>query len=197
MEFFKTTTIVFCTTLALWCPAFAGPKVRDYDWTITLEAQELTGLFNYKASTLKDPVKVKVTYLKAGDDPNNATPYEDFWYAPNGKPYGQDKHHTFDIPSGEQIAVRITTKDKNPQAKDFIAAANAAVRVYSDVYVHKGMISVIITPDDQFDTVINALQNLNFAPVPEFQAETSISQKPVLLVASDSNTNKQYLEYTQ
>ncbi len=197
MKLIKTTALVFCTTLAIWCPAFAGPKVRDYDWTITIESQELKGLFNYKASKLKDPVKVKVTYLRSGDDPNNATPFEDFWYSPNGKPYGQDKHTKFDIPSGEQIAIKITTREANPQKKEFIAAANAAVRVYSDVFVHKGMISVILAPDDQFDTVVNALEDLNFSPVPEFQGETSISQKPVLFVASYSNSSKQYLEYTQ
>lgn len=183
---------------ALCAPQLVIAQSTDIDWLVTLNTQVLKGMLTFNGSKNHDPVKVHVDYLETVKGENAKVSYEDFWYNSLGKPIGQEKFTTYNIRPAEQIVLRVTHKTSNPENKEFTAAANAALRFYTDSRNHKGVITAIRVPFDSFNGIEAALEQLNFIPY-EIQAETGSSdvKVPTLLLTSEPPGKAQNLKYNR
>lgn len=150
---------------ALFCVlpqiATAEDKVDlPYDWVIKIETRQLQRQFDYKNSALNPVEKLEVSWHPS-DKKDEITKYQYMWYH-EGKPLGMEKFRKLDITEGEGVAIQIVHKDDSPSMAEKRAAANAALRLAVDTYLHRNPVAAIKVPLDSFDAVSNHLMILGF-----------------------------------
>lgn len=141
-------------------------KVRDYDWIVEIETQELTGYLDYPGSNLKPIIQARITY-KEGDavsSENKASKqvlYQDFWYK-GCNPVGCRRYHTYNIPPGDGIAIRVKHKNNSVAVGETCACANAIIRVLLDAYMNSNPVISVLVPDSTFSSIVADLAHENF-----------------------------------
>lgn len=188
---------VLCSYFAsIPLPSLAG-GVKDADWLVTVQSEELKGMLNFNGSLHKDPVKVHVTYLDTEKSEDSTVNYEDFWYNSKGDLLGQEKHTKYDIRPAEQIIVRIKHKKNPAQQKEFHAVADAALRFYLDSCLHQGKVSAFRVPLDSFNDVEQAFEKLDYSPYAVVPEEVPGVSHVVLYLASEPDGQATYLQYNK
>lgn len=147
-------------------------------WEIVVRASKLPKYFDFTKTNLKSIVKLSVGY-EQGDD-STWKPYETMYYN-GGQPIGLNKIAPITLSSSAGGQIRIDTKtDKPMDADECDAIANAAGRLFLDLYLKKYPVYDIIVPDASFDNVVNAFQRGGF-----YQSDPSNSPHLVLSIVSD------------
>ena len=140
--------------------AFCADSAARYEWTVSCQIERPSRLLVYKNCSLKNPIKVRVSYLK--NESGAKTKYEDFWYF-DGKPYALERYTKMSIPAGETVAVQLNFPKADPAAEETSAGTNAALRVILDCILNGQTTPPIFVPSDALGNSIQSLQNQNFA----------------------------------
>jgi len=170
------TSLLLVAVLFLLTPISAS--AANNGWQIVVKAAKLPRWFEYPTSSLKSILKLSVGYQQ-GDDPT-FNPYETLYY--NGSlPIGCDKLGQLSLASGAGGTIRVEANTDQPMDADQCdAVANAAGRLFLDLYLKKYPVYDIVVPATSFDGIIVAFQRSGF-----YQSDPSNSSHLVLSVVSD------------
>lgn len=157
---------------------------RAYDWTVFLEASQVTEYFNYKSSKLHPLTKVRVFIQKSSrtitqrEEPL-AYIYEDFWYF-NGKCIGMHRKHALDLRRDSHgVIVLRKSEDKPGQA---MSATNAALRMLMELQLGKLGAETFLISEGDYEEVAACLSEFNFyrglSPTSGKQLSLTLRQYP-------------------
>jgi len=156
---------------------------RPYDWLVNVQTQQLSRQFEYTGSTLRPVVKTSMKYYE-DSDPSRSTDYEYIWYH-DAKPLGVEKLHTFDLRSGDAIAINIEHKNSPATQAEHKAAANAIIHIVLDAYLNRNSVALVKVPFDSFDDIIAELQVEHFVLQNDSGADSPNPTGVNIFVASD------------
>lgn len=161
--------------LFLLTPLAAG---ATNGWEVVIHAAKLPKYFDYPTTSLKSIVKLSVGYQMG--DGSVFFPYETLYYN-DGLPIGCTKVGPLSLQTGQGGAIRVDFNSDKPMDTDECSAvANAAGRLWLDLYLKKFPVYDIVVPANSFDDVIAAFQHTGF-----YQTDPSNSPHLVLSVVSD------------
>ncbi len=156
----KYLAALFCAVAALLVSESSRADDSPFhdDWVVRLQAEKLERQFVYTGSTLTKVAKVSIDYYKV-DDPDNKTKYETLWFN-DGKPIGLERKGDFKIPAGKSTKIQVVNKKQtSPETEK--AVADAILRVSLDAYRARTAIISIKVPQESFDGIVDAMNNLN------------------------------------
>jgi hypothetical protein len=178
--------LFICCALLFACPAaMAGSN----DWTVVVSAKRQDQFLNYPGSKLAPVIKTPVEYDQAGQH----VYYEDLYYS-QGQPIGLRQYHALDIQPGSAGVIRI--KNLGQVADEGSAAANAAIRTYLDLFLHRTLVLYISVSKDAFDNLLQGMERYGFRRF-EIQPEKPVFAVTVLRVVSDPPGRSENLLYAQ
>lgn len=170
--------------------------IRDYDWIVEAQTEELKDYLNFPGSNLKPIFKAAVTY-KSLDPKAHAQPvkYEDLFYR-SCDAIGCRRYHTFDITSGDGVAIRISTKSQPAKPEEACAAANIIVRLLLDSYLNGNSVPSVLLPYPIFNQVISDLHRENFYSAGEAPPDQPVFSSIILELRSEPGGLRQTMNYT-
>lgn len=187
----KTKLYFFILFMFIWGSFFIASPQADCqlsDWTIEMSVQRLDYFLNYQGSILSPVVQVLINYSQSGQN----VQYERLYYS-NNIAIGCRQYNSLNIQPGTAGTIIITNlSDNNPSQG--IAAANASLRTYLDLYVLKAPLKNLITSPDFFDNLIQGLGNYGLQPF-EIVPDKPYSATFVVEVNSNPEGRMQYLFY--
>lgn len=178
-------------------PARAAGEFHGYDWTVSVETQELERYFDYKKSGLSPLDRIDIDYYPGEDEKSQSpTHYQKLWYH-DGQPLGLERLQKFGVTQGENITVRITHKGGRAKPGELKAAANAILRIWLDAQLNQNQLGVIKVPGQSLQAIANELvQKQRFVVVPEARdVEAPIMSTMTLLLESEADGKKVNLAY--
>lgn len=173
--------------------------VREYDWIIEIETEELPQFLNYPGSTLKPMLKAAVSYSQtasaaAGVIPKKAIRYQDFYYKAC-TPLGSRRFQTFGIPPGDGTAIRLKHKLSPGSSYETCAGANAIVRILLDAYVNGNPVATVLVPASSFNMVVQELHRENFYATSDAPPDEPVFSSIVLRLESEPAGTGQTMNY--
>ncbi|MBI4533030.1 MAG: hypothetical protein HY711_03705 [Candidatus Melainabacteria bacterium] len=174
-------------------------SVREYEWIIEIQTEELPQFLNYPGSTLKPMVKATISYSQttpAGLSviPNKAIRYEDFYYKAC-TPLGCKRLRTFGIPPGDGTAIRLKHKLSPGSSWEACAGANAIVRILLDAYLNGNPVATVLVPASSFSMVVQELHRENFYAAADAPPDEPVFSSIVLYLESEPSGNRQTMNY--
>jgi hypothetical protein len=166
---------------------------RPFDWMVNIQTQQLSRQFEYNGSSLKPIVKTAINFFE-DSDPSKETDYEYIWYH-DAKPVGIEKLHTFDLRSGDAIAISVQHKTSPPTPAEQKGAANAIAHVVLDAYLNRNSVALARVPYDSFDPIVAELQNEHFVLQSDSGADNPNPTGINIFVASDPPGKTSTLAY--
>jgi hypothetical protein len=143
--------LIYVVSLTNGQPAYSQIK----DWTMVVSAQRQDQLLNYPGSPLAPIIKTAVECYR-GDSHEH---YEDLFYS-HGHPIGLRQYNSLDLAAGTSGIIRIQNLGENTE--ESYAAANAAIRVYTDLFAMRAIVLYIAVPKDSFNNLIEGLEHYGF-----------------------------------
>jgi len=158
------------------------------EWNIQISIKRLDYFLNYQGSLLAPVIQVSISYSQFGQN----VQYERLYYS-NNIAIGCRQSHAFNIQPGTAGTITITNlSDNNPSLG--IAAANASLRTYLDLYVLKAPLKNLTVSPDFFDNLLQGLGNYGLQPF-EIVPDKPYSATFVMEVDSNPQGRVQYLFY--
>ncbi len=162
MLFEKPCIIALLLAAYVTClPAFSVPKlVYSTKWLVTMETQEIRDQFSYRGSTLRDLVRVSVTYAQTNGAPNTIR-YEDVWLK-EGKPLGLERYEKLRIPANDDVAICLSPKSGS-STKEQEAAAQTILKMIIELYNNGNIVPGIIVPGEALEGIASAIERHHFS----------------------------------
>jgi hypothetical protein len=147
-------------------------------WEVVIRAARLPKYFDYPTTSLNSIVKLSVGYQPGSG--SAFFPYETLYYN-GGLPIGCTKVGPLSLQTGQGGTIRVDANNDNAMDTDECnAIANAAGRMFLDLYLKKFPVYDVVVPGNSFDDVITAFQRTGF-----YQTDPSNSPHLVLSVVSN------------
>lgn len=173
--------------------------VRDYDWTVDIETEQLKDYLTYPGSRFSPVVEARITYSQVsqpapGTQKKQNVPYQDLFFR-SCDPVGCRRYNTFDLPPGEGIAIRVKHRGPDITTAETCAAGNCITRVLLDAYLNGNMVIAAIVPSSSFASVVQELRRENFFAQAEAPVETPQYSSIILHLRSDPPGQSQTMAY--
>lgn len=173
--------------------------VRDYDWTVDIETEQLKDYLSYPGSRFSPVVEARITYSQLsqpapGTEKKQNVRYQDLFFR-GCDPVGCRRYNTFDLPPGEGIAIRVKHRGPDITTAETCAAGNCITRVLLDAYLNGNMVIAAIVPSSSFASVVQELRRENFFAQPETPVETPQYSSIILHLRSEPPGQSQTMAY--
>ncbi|MBX9689634.1 MAG: hypothetical protein K2X27_23185 [Candidatus Obscuribacterales bacterium] len=156
---------------------------RPYEWTIEIQSEKLAPQFHYAGSKISEIVKTKIQYYSMTNE-SAKTAFEDLWYS-KGKALGLERHHSLDIKQGDAIAIRVLHKNDSAPEDEQQAAGKAIAKAILAASLNKNMVATVKVPYSSFHRIVSEIEEYNFHPSSDTQADTPISADMNLFIESE------------
>jgi hypothetical protein len=121
-------------------------------WQVTIDSSRLKHYLDYPSSSLKAVLKLSVSFKR--DDDDSRFQYETFYYS-DGVPIGLNKHCHLALAPGSVGTIQVVAApDSVMPVDESDAVANAAGRLFLDLYSNHCAVYHVIVPAISFDAMV-------------------------------------------
>lgn len=155
-----------------------GGVATSGDWVVTIKTEAITNCLDFPESKLNPVIRARV-FLEQGltelseeeremqkrgaipDEEISSTKFEDIFYS-HLHVLGLKRYLPLRLKEGTPGIIRIAPSDSVAKHEEANAAANATVRLFLNLYLHKAALRCVFVPRDIFDTYVAELQRYGF-----------------------------------
>ncbi len=184
---FLAMALSICCTQVCFAQSSEDSDDAWKDWKVTISPSSLQHYLDYPGSSIHGITKVAINY--AQPDYSTSQSYEDLWYT-QSKPIGCKRWQSLGITPGTAGVVQVI----NVNADQCGTVANAVLRMYVDLYLHKCMTKYIVVPHTRFNNIVASFRQQGFRP--PFVAPGSRFEEPSRIsieIMSDDDVESQRL----
>lgn len=131
------------------------------DVAVELNIEPLKDFLAYSGCRLNPLERVKIGLRRRKSSGAAYQPYEELWYH-KGQPVGCRRFSALAVDSGERVLLKVRADLSTPPLERAGAAANAVVRILTDLAVKSSGATGVIIPLDIFDLVVRELERFGF-----------------------------------
>src|SRR5262249_9751811 len=147
--------------------------------------------FEYPGSLIGPVVAARVSYHKPNRDDIPPVVLEDLWYH-DWQALGCRRYQEFTLGNNAQVAIEVK-QVLNPSPSQSAAAANAAIRIFLEVFSQRNSVAVLIVPDEQMAEIGSYMRKAGFHMGPEPPPEQPVVCSLVIPIVSKSGAARQML----
>jgi hypothetical protein len=177
----------------------AGGRVTtvSFNSIIDIETEEVEDYMTFEGSQLMPIIKTTVSCRQAeGSSPAESAPsskYEELWYRA-GDPLGCVNWGQLGNRALALTQIRIRSKSARPSRSEIAAQANALVRIYLDSYLRFALLTSVVVPDGDLDSVVTSLARENFFTGNNLYG-TGLEPSILLPLENESGSAKAFLHF--